>query len=356
MWLRLAETDTNDLEQVARSVYALVEGGSAAAAVPVITRAVQWNPNALTLLRLKWLVAHESRQWTLAAETGETLLTTDSAATVDSSFVLKLANAHQGAGAPLRALELAARGVQRFPDDARLYALYTQLVRTEADTALPRGLAKFPKSATLLALSAKELRAKGQAEAALEATRLAVGLDSTLPQGLLSLAQAEFDLGRPDRALATLERAVARGEDTTTVAQFALAKGNALYRAANATRQRADFARALGFFALADRVRATPQSSFLRGTAALSVARAALAEAAGAPARDAAACALARQGGEMLQTARAGLTAGAAVAPEVAQQYGGFVDQLQPVAEKQQGILCVGAVGGATQATTQDRP
>ena len=57
---------------------------------------------------------------------------------------------------PIKAIELLARGVSGFPHDARLYSLYSQYVRTEADTVVPRGLAMFPKSADLLTMNAKD--------------------------------------------------------------------------------------------------------------------------------------------------------------------------------------------------------
>ena len=339
MWLRLAATAPEDAALATRVVESLLEGGNARRAEALITRVVSDHPDDMTLLRLKWRVFHETRNWATAVGAGESLLVKDSLSRADSVFVSRLALANRSAGRVLRAMELAARGVARFPGDQRLYSVYTQLVRQENDSVIPRGLAAFPKSADLLALAARDLRAKGRTEEALEATRKAVEIDSMLPQGVLTIAQAEFDLGRPDSALISLGRALSRGEDTTLVVQFALAKGNALLRGANATKQRGDYERAMRFFTLADSVRPTPQSRFLRGTAALNVSRAALTEAPAAPDKETS-CTLARLGAETLAAARAGITGGAELAPDAARQYLEYVDQLGPFAEKQLSSFC----------------
>ncbi|MGZ8414709.1 MAG: hypothetical protein ACXW05_18435, partial [Gemmatirosa sp.] len=268
-----------------------------------------------------------------------------------STLYTRLATAHRANGNVLRAVELSARGVTRFPKDARLYALYAELVRAESDSVVPRGLALFPKSAEINTLAARDARAKGRLADAAEATRRAVEADSALPQGLITLAQAEFDLGRPDSALVALGRALARGEDSAMVAQFALAKGNALLRAAGQTKTRGDYARALRFFNVADSVRTSPQSKFLLGTAALQVASAALREA--PQEKDKAlSCALAREGAATVATARTGLEAGQELAPDAAKQYLEYVAQLEPFAQKQLATSCEGVPPAATTAAT----
>ena len=95
-------------------------------------------------------------------------------------------------GQPFRSVEIVARGVATFPGDARLYALYTQFVKEEADTAISRGIALYPGSAELAALHAKDLRTKGKVAEALDASKRAVQLDSTIAQGRLLVAQGEM--------------------------------------------------------------------------------------------------------------------------------------------------------------------
>src|SRR5689334_21599827 len=122
----------------------------------------------------------------------------------DSLFMAKLITAHRSAGEMIRAVELAARSIGQFPVYGRIYSQYAELVRAEGDSAVTRGLALFPKRAELHALAARELKKSGRNEEALDAIKQAVALDSTLPQGVLAIAQAEFELGRPDSALVSL--------------------------------------------------------------------------------------------------------------------------------------------------------
>ncbi|MGZ8379192.1 MAG: hypothetical protein ACXW0Z_18360, partial [Gemmatirosa sp.] len=334
MWTRLIATDSTNTAVIAFGIRGLLEGGNARRAEALVLAAAAENKEVLELQRLRWQVTFENRSWPRAVEAGELLLERDSLAVTDSTLYTRLATAHRANGNVLRAVELSARGVTRFPKDARLYALYAELVRAESDSVVPRGLALFPKSAEINTLAARDARAKGRLADAAEATRRAVEADSALPQGLITLAQAEFDLGRPDSALVALGRALARGEDSAMVAQFALAKGNALLRAAGQTKTRGDYARALRFFNVADSVRTSPQSKFLLGTAALQVASAALREA--PQEKDKAlSCALAREGAATVATARTGLEAGQELAPDAAKQYLEYVAQLEPFAQKQ---------------------
>lgn len=339
MWLRLVASDSENVDVISRVVFALLEEGNARLAAPVVTRVIAGNPTEIQLLRLDWQVAFAMRDWGHAAKSGEAMLERDGMVDRDSTFVAKLITAHRSAGEMVRAVELAARNIGRFPGDGRIYAMYAELVRAESDSAVRRGIAMFPKSAELHALAAREYKASGRAEDALAAIKQAVALDSMLPQGVLSIAQAEFELGRPDSALVSLGRALERGEDTATVVQFALAKGNTLLRAANQTQVRDDYQRALRFFALADHARATPQSKFLLGTAALNVSKSALTDAPKLTDKPAS-CTLARLGQQMLDTAKAGLAAGQEVASAAAEQYLAYAAQLDPFASRQVGLYC----------------
>lgn len=343
LWLRLARTDSFNLELAERVINALQFSGSIEEAERFAIALAKREPGHLPFHQYQWRLGNETKHWDVAIAAGEVLLQRDSAALADPSFFRRLAAAYQAAGRKLKALEITARGVDRFPDDMRLYALYTQYVKQEADTVLPRGLALFPKSGELLALHARELRARGQVAEAAVAIRDAVSADSTLPDGPLMVAQAEFDVGRPDSALAALRRALATGTDSARVAQFALARGNALYRAAQGTKRSGDFALGLQFIALADSVRSTPQARLLLGMTALGSAQAAFTEAVAEKDRDRAkACELARIGAGMLPVARTSLESGRAVAEEAATQGLAYVDQLEPYSQTALKGLCDG--------------
>ena len=339
MWLRLAATDSGNLTLVERVVWSMAEGGNSRRAEPLIVRVSDANPENLGLLRQKWRVANDNRSWPLAVSSGERLLAEDTLAKRDSVFFLRLATAYKSNGQVFKAVEMVARGVATFPSDPRLYALYTQFIKTEGDTVIARGLALFPTSAELLALNAKDLRSKGKAEEALSASRRAVELDSTIAQGMLMIAQGEIELGRPDSALATLLRAAAAGEDPGAIAQFALSKGNVLLRAANGTKTRADFQLAMRFLSVADSLKPTPQTKFLLGAAAVSVAQTALTDAPKITVREES-CVVSQLGADTIPIARASLEAGADVSPEATKQYLEYLDVISPYAEKQIAAFC----------------
>jgi tetratricopeptide (TPR) repeat protein len=342
MWLRLAATDSMNLELIERVVFSMAEGGNSRRAEPLIVRVSDEHPENLRLLRQKWRVANDNRSWALAVSSGERLLVIDDEAKADSIFYLRLATAYRANKQTFKAVELVARGVATFPGDSRLYALYTQFVKAEADTAIARGLELHPSSAELIALNAKDLQAKGRAEEALNASRRAVELDSTIAQGMLMIAQGEIDLGRPDSALATILRAVASGEDPSAVAQFALSKGSALLRAANGTKARPDFQLAMRFLAVADSLKPTPQTKFLLGAAAVSVAQTALTEAPTIAAREES-CVVSQLGADTIPLARASLEAGVDVSPEATKQYLEYLDVMSPYAERQIAAFCSAA-------------
>lgn len=339
MWLRLAATDTENLELVERVVSAMAEGGNSRHAEPLIVRVSDQHPENVRLVRQKLRVANDNRSWPLAVASGERLLASDSSALTDSVFFLRLATAYRANSQIFKAVETVARGVATFPKDARLYALYTQFVKEESDTVLQRGMALYPGSAELLALSAKDLRAKGKVAEALDASKKAVELDSTIAQGRLLVAQAEIELGRPDSALVTLRRAVTAGEDRNTVASFALSKGNSLFRAANGTKARADFQLAMRFLAFADSLKSTPETKFLLGAAALNVAQTALTDAPNIKVREES-CVISQLGADTIPIARASLEAGQDVSPEATKQFLEYLDQISPYADKQIAAFC----------------
>jgi tetratricopeptide (TPR) repeat protein len=339
MWLRLAETDTADAELGYRISFALFDGGNAKRAEPFIIRLTERFPDDTRFVQQKWRIAYDNRSWNRAIEAGEALLARDVTALSDSTFYLRLATAYHNTSKPFKAIETAAHGVATFPKDVRLYSLYTQYLRAESDTVIPRGLALFPQSADLAAINAKDLRAKGKLAESLDATKRAVELDSTMAQGRLTVAQLEIELGRPDSALVALRRAVSGGEDSALVAQFALAKGNALYRAANGTKMSADFGLALRFISFSDSVRSTTQSKFLIGATAFGIAQSALTEA--TKVKDKVeSCRLAKLGAEMMPVARSGLKAGEEMFAEAAKQSLEYLDQLDPYVEQELTAYC----------------
>jgi tetratricopeptide (TPR) repeat protein len=354
MWLRLAATDSTNIDLIERVAFTLADHGNSRPAEPFIVKMSGRYPENLRLVRQKWRISNDTRNWPLAVSTGERLMSLDPDAAKDSVFYLRLSTAYRMNGQPFKSVETVAKGVAAFPGDARLYALYTQFVREEADTAIGRGLALYPGSAELAALSAKDLRAKGKTAEALEASKRAVALDSSIAQGRILVAQGEFELGRPDSALVALQRAIAAGEDVSAVAAFALSKGNVLFRAANGTKTRADFQLAMRFLWFADSLKPTPQTKFLLGAAALNVAQTALTDAPKITLREEA-CSVAHLGADAIPVARSSLDAGKDVSPDATKQFLDYLDVIAPYAEKQLAAFCAATPPSATTSTPPPR-
>lgn len=336
-WLRVAATDTTSLSLQSSVIGALLRGENAARARPLAERVSEANPDDMSLLKLRWQVLFAVRDWSAAVAAGTRLYEKDDGSRADSTFVLRLASAMQAGGMKVRALALAADGTLRFPGDARLYAAYTQFVQGEAAVATARGVEQFPKSAELLLLQAQELRKMGKGDDATAALKRALTLDPSLKQGHLQLAQAHVDAGDLDSAYIEVGRAVLAGEDSVIVAQFALARGNAIYKTANASKDRAAFVQAMRFLALSDSLRQTAQARFLLGASALAVSQSAATD---APKTNA--CDLSRLANQYLPVAREMLTSGARAAPDAARQYLTYLDSLEPIVARQVETLCTG--------------
>lgn len=335
LWVRLLATDTASESLIERVVNALAREGNAAIAQPLIDRGSDEHPDNLPLLKLRWLVHLANDDWKGATETGEQLLTRDAATRVDPTFYSRLANAYKADSQPARALATAATGVAKFPADIPLYIVYLQLLHAENDVALLRGLRSFPENPELHVLAAQSLKSVGNSAGALAETKRALAVNPRLQHGYLQLAQFEFDVGQIDSAYLALEEAPRFGESPATVAQFALARGNAMYKAANATQKREDFQLAMKFLALAARLGPTAEATFLLGASEVSVSLSASTEA-----RATKSCELSKLAGSSLADAEINLASGGAVAPDAAKQYLDYLAKLRPFVADQVKSYC----------------
>ncbi len=335
MWVRLLATDTTNEDLTERVVNALSREGNATIAAPLIDRATGVHPDNLSLLKLRWLVHLATKDWKGAITSGEQLVARDPATQADPDFYARLANAYHAASQPMRALSTAAMGVAKFRDNAPLYIVYLQMLRAENDAALPRGLSAFPENPELHVLAAQNLKTTGNAAGALEETKRALAANPNLPHGFLQLAQLQFDVGQTDSAFVSMQSATKHGEDSSTVAQFALARGNALYKAATGTQKREDFQRAIKFLALAEHIAPSPQAKFLLGASALSVSQSAATE---APTTKS--CELTKLADTSLTEAEINLVSGGSVAPDAAKTYLDYVAKLRPYIADQMKALC----------------
>jgi tetratricopeptide (TPR) repeat protein len=334
-WVHLLGTDSTSEELTDRVVNALSREGNTKLAQPLIDRGTNLHQDNLMLLKLRWLVHLANADWKGAIASGEALLSRDPATQADPEFYGRLANAYRSDSEPTHALATAAMGVSKFPKNAPLYIVYLQLLHTENVAALPRGLEAFPDNPELHVLAAQNLKTSGNAAGALEETRRALAANPKLPHGFLQLAQLAFDVGQLDSAFVAMQQATKFGEDSTTVAQFALARGNALYKAATGTQKREDFQRAIKFLELAEHIAPSPQAKFLLGASALSVSQSAATE---APTTKS--CELTKLADSSLTEAEINLVSGGSVAPDAPKTYLDYRAKMRPYIADQLKALC----------------
>lgn len=335
VWTKLLTTDSTSEAMLEKVVNALAREGLPKLAEPIIDHGTETHPDNLPLLKLRWLVHLAANDWKGAIAAGEQLLARDLAAQNDPDFHVRLATALRSDGKSERALAVAAAGVARFPDNAPLYVVYLRLLRAESDSALPRGLAAFPDDAQLHVFAAQSKQESGDKAAALVETKRALAVNPRLPHGFLQLAQLEFDVGQTDSAFAAMELASRNGEDSVNVAQFALARGNTLFKSAGTTQKREDFQRAQRFLSYATRMTPTPEAKFLLGASALSISQSAATDA--APIRS---CDLSRLADSSLTEAEINLVGGGSAAPDAAKQYLDYVAKLRPYVADELKTFC----------------
>jgi tetratricopeptide (TPR) repeat protein len=335
IWVRLLATDSTSEDLTERVVNALSREGNATLAEPLIDRGTDLHLENLQLLKLRWLVHLAAKDWKGAIASGEQLLARDPATQADPEFYGRLANAYRTDSQPTRALSTAAVGVSKFPENAPLYITYLQMLHAENEAALPRGLTTFPENPELHVLAAQNLKTAGNAAGALAETKRALAANPKLPHGFLQLAQLQMDVGQVDSAFASTQQAPKYGEDSATVAQFALARGNALYKAATSTQKREDYQTAIKFLGLAEQIRPSPQAKFLLGASALSVSQSAATE---APATKS--CDLSKLADSSLTEAEINLVSGGSVAPDAAKTYLDYVAKLRPYIADQLKTYC----------------
>ena len=341
-WSMLATLQTQDADVVARAVSALMRDGNAAVAKPIIARASTERPDDEHLAGLHWRVLLATEDWTAATKVGEALRKLSATYETQPDYFARMAGAYRNANQPLRAIATAAEGVALHPEDAELYLVYTQLVLGENDAALARGLERFPKSGRLLALDAQLKRKRGDRQGALDATRKAVAQDSTLARSYLQLAQAFIDVDHNDSALAVLQSGLKTLADSAVVAQFTLARGNAIYREANASKKRSDFEMALRFLQLSQHLAPSQSAGFLVGSAAFGVAQLAATE---LPTSKS--CPIATLAQDNLLLAELQLATNGGAAPDAAKQFLEYAAQLRPYVMQQVKTLCPASALGS---------
>jgi predicted Zn-dependent protease len=284
-------------------VNAIAGSGQAARAIPIINRAVTENPGDPKLLDLQFRLLRAAKDWKGAIKAGEEMVKTDTSL-ADTSYFLRLADAYASDSQPQKAAETIARGVAKFPNNSDLRLYHVQMLRTA-----------------------------GQNQQAAEALRGLVAQNPKTPRAYLQLAQIQNEMNQADSALASLQQAKANGDSAALIGQAALVIGNQRYKAANGTKNAADYQTSLRFLALADSNVTDPtqkaQAEFLEGVVQLSLGQQAL-----QTARDQKSCSAVKDAQNYFTDAQINLPKGGSFSPDATKQALGALTQLSPYADQ----------------------
>ena len=304
----LIRADPSNDKLITQVVNELAGSGHAQDAVPLVKELLQRSPGDPQMLRTAFLVYLAASDWQDAVAAGPELIRADTAA-ADSTYFVRMAGA------------------------------YTSLNQTpQALSALQAGTAKYPNSSSLLLAYASALRKAGQGQQAADVLKKAVAANPNNPQALLLLADTYAQSNQFDSVAAVLQRGSAMpGADKSTFAQYALGQGSNAFKAANASKNRADFQKAIELLQVSDRIQASTDAKFLIGASAFSIAQSAATEANASKS-----CSLARTAQDALEQAQSGLLAGAndAKYKAPATQYLQYVQQFRPAITAQVKRFC----------------
>lgn len=298
---------TND-KLIGQVVNELAGSGHAQDAVPLVKELLARNPGDPQALRTAFLVYLAANDWQSAVAAGPELIKADTAA-ADSSYYVRMAAAYQNLNQTPQALATLQAGTQRYPNNS-----------------------------TLLLAYASALRKAGQGAQAGDIIRRYIAAKPNDPQALLLLADTYAQANQPDSVAMVLNRAaMLPGGDKHMLAQYALGQGNNSYKAANASKDRADFQRAIKLLQLSDRIEPSTDAKFLTGAAAFSVAQSAATDANAQKS-----CSLAQTARDALGLAATGLQAGASndQYKAAAAQYLTYVPQFRPAIDAQVKKFC----------------
>jgi tetratricopeptide (TPR) repeat protein len=301
----LAALDPTNIRQIQDVVNTMGEQGKPELAIPLVRDLLVTNPGDPQLLNLAWLVYLNAKDFQGAVNVGTELARVDTAAAT-ADYYTRLAAAYAGLNQPQQAAEAIARGAAKFPNDPNL-ALYSASVLLKA----------------------------GQFQQAADVARRAIVANPKLENAYLILAQAQGGLNQPDAVAQTLQEAARNGVNKTILAQLALQQGNTLFKAAQASKERVDFQRAIRFLAMSDSLEASADAKFLIGASAFSVGQSATIEA-----NEKKNCALARTARDSFTLAQANLPAGGQKFPNEAAQLLTAIPQFTPAVDNMIGRFC----------------
>ena len=210
-------------------------------ALPFVKTMLTENPGDPDLLRMQWLLYLTARRWKEALAAGEEYVKADTAAATADYFTRSIAAASADSQ-PQLASQIAARAVQRFPNNADLFAILAQTQRKS-----------------------------GQLEQAVASMKRAVSINPKVENGWLFILVTQSEMGQPDSALASARQALAGGADKATVSQALVSVMGPVVKEGQSKATRESWMRAYTFTSAVDSVAPSPNSKYFVGVSAFQV-------------------------------------------------------------------------------------
>ena len=233
---KLLAADPTNTSLQAQIIRALAASGKFAMAKPIVDEAVKQSPGDPELIKLQWGIYRALGDWKAAIPIGEEMIKHDTAA-ADTVFYQQLVAAYVSDSQPVKAQEAAARGANKFQNNATLWITVAQLARRN-----------------------------GQIPQALDAINRVLAINPKYPGVNLQKAAIFSEQDNVDSLKEALRSAVAAGEDKVTAAGMILPKANNMLQAyqkdSAKTVEQGDHI--LSLFAFADTLNPTPTSGFLQ--------------------------------------------------------------------------------------------
>jgi len=204
-------------------------------AIVLIDKWLADNPADAEMLRNKWLLQLKLGRFKVAMETGEALAKLDTAAATQDYWD-RMIGAAQGDSNNAKIIEYAGKASQKFPKVVSYPLLLSQTYRKES---------KLPE--------------------ALRAARAATTIDPKDPRGWLLAFMSAKDMNQPDTAVAIAKSGIAAGADKEQFSAALLQIVGPIVKAAQDSRERADWEKALSASQSFDAAVPSPTSKFYLG-------------------------------------------------------------------------------------------
>jgi tetratricopeptide (TPR) repeat protein len=288
----LLAADPTNISLQQQVVNELAQSGQAAKAIPFVTTLIQNNPADPQILHTGWLIYLAAKDYDRALQVGQELIRVDTAA-ADTTYYIRTAGVYS-------ALNRAA----------------------DAATTLQAGALRFPNNATLSLAGIQGMIKAGRTAEAATAARKILATDPKNVNANVLLIQA---LSNPDEISAAINAAITAGADPSILSQLALQQASTAINAAQQSKARADYQRALTFAQLSDRLATSVDAKYIAGLSAYFIGEGAITDAVKTKN-----CSLARMAQDNFAIVQTTLPAAGRAHPSEATQILGAVGQYAP--------------------------